>query len=310
MDVAQKRQKKCWKDWMSQLPSHLQKAPLNKLAIPGSHNSFSYSLDPQSQVAPDQSKEIQAVVHMFGAPGRDVIHRWSITQNLTVEQQLNSGIRYFDIRISRHSASGKVCFVHGLHGADVIPCLQDIKKFLDSHPKEIAILDFNHLYEMEACHHTSLLETMTEIFGNKICPFLNMECLTLEMLWESELQVIILYHNEIVSDNPFFWSGSLIRSPWANSTDISHVLSFLDKHKRENDDKERFFCWQGVLTPNAQTIISHFSGSLKDVLASRLAPFFVTWVKNGKSVNCKHGIFIMDFVEMADFIPTVIDLNY
>lgn len=267
-------------------------------------------MDPLSQVAPDQPREIQAVVHMFGAPGRDVIHRWSVTQTLTVEQQLNSGIRYFDIRISRHTGSGKVCFIHGLHGADVIPCLEDMKKFLSNHPKEIVILDFNHLYEMEAGHHASLLQAITEIFGNKICPFLNMECLSLEMLWESELQVIILYHNEAVSENPFFWSGSFIKSPYTNSTDISHLLSFLDKHKKENDDSERFFCWQGILTPCAQTIISHFSGSLKDVLASKLAPFFVTWVKNGKSINCKHGIFIMDFVEMADFISCVIDLNY
>jgi hypothetical protein len=135
---------------------------------------------------------------MFGAPGRDVIHRWSVSQILTVEQQLNSGIRYFDIRISRHTTSGKVCFIHGLHVADVIPCLEDMKKFLNNHPKEVVILDFNHLYEMEADHHASLLQAMAEIFGNKICPYLNMECLTLQMLWESELQVIALYHNETV----------------------------------------------------------------------------------------------------------------
>lgn len=276
----------------------------------GSHNSFSYSLDPHSQVAPDQSREIHAVVHMFGAPGRDVIYRWSMTQNLTAEQQLNSGIRYFDIRISRESSSGKVCFIHGLYGADVITCLEDIKKFLDNHPKEVVILDFNHLYEMGTEHHSSLLHTITEIFGSKLCPYLNMECLTLEMLWGSELQVIILYHNEIVSDNPFFWPGSSIGSPFACTSDIPQLLSFLDKHKKENDAKERFFCWQGVLTPSAQTIISHFAKSLKEVLAGKLAPFFVTWVKNGKSVNCKQGIFMMDFVEMADFIPSVIDLNY
>lgn len=261
-------------------------------------------------MAPDQSREIHAVVHMFGAPGRDVIYRWSMTQNLTAEQQLNSGIRYFDIRISRESSSGKVCFIHGLYGADVIPCLEDIKKFLDNHPKEVVILDFNHLYEMGTEHHSSLLHTITEIFGSKLCPYLNMECLTLEMMWGSELQVIILYHNEIVSDNPFFWPGSSIGSPYVNTSDIPQLLSFLDKHKKENDAKERFFCWQGVLTPSAQTIISHFAKSLKEVLAGKLAPFFVTWVKNGKSVNCKHGIFMMDFVEMADFIPSVIDLNY
>lgn len=57
-------------------------------------------------------------------------------------------------------------------------------------------------------------------------------------------------------------------------------------------------------------IILYFVKSLKEVFVGKLVLFFVMWVKNGKSVNCKYGVFMMDFVEMVDFILSVIDLNY
>ena len=105
---------------------------------------------------------------MFGVLVRYVIYNWSVTQHLTAEQQLDAGIRYFDLRVSRHKASGNLLFSHGLYGADVISCLEAIKKFLDEHKKEVVILDFNHLYEMEFVHHISFITNIKNIFGNKI----------------------------------------------------------------------------------------------------------------------------------------------
>ena len=256
------------------------------------------------------SEVFQKLANMLGISVRYVIYNWSVTQLLTAEQQLNAGIRYFDLRVSRHNASGKLFFSHGLYGADVILCLEAIKKFLDDHKKEVVILDFNHFYNMELIHHRSLIENIIFIFGNRICSYKKMDNVTLQILWEEGRQVIILYHYTHVLFNHIVWPGSSISSPWANTENIPQLLSFLDKHKKENHNKERFFCWQGILTPSTQTIILNHIGCLKEVLAVELAPNFVTWVKNCKSENCKHGIFITDFVEMADFIPTVIDLNY
>ena len=38
--------------WMSDLPDEVTKLPINKLAIPGSHNSGSYYLDPTTPMSP------------------------------------------------------------------------------------------------------------------------------------------------------------------------------------------------------------------------------------------------------------------
>ena len=38
--------------WMTDLPDEITKLPINKLAIPGSHNSGSYYLDPTTPMSP------------------------------------------------------------------------------------------------------------------------------------------------------------------------------------------------------------------------------------------------------------------
>lgn len=55
--------------WMQDLAPIIGNVPINQIPIPGSHDSGTYSLD-----------------------------RRAITQNLTIEQQLKRGIRYFDLR--------------------------------------------------------------------------------------------------------------------------------------------------------------------------------------------------------------------
>lgn len=42
--------------WMSNLPSHLTKISLNRLAIPGSHNSGAYSLNPTTPMSPGKTE--------------------------------------------------------------------------------------------------------------------------------------------------------------------------------------------------------------------------------------------------------------
>ena len=43
-------------------------------------------------------KEI--VSSMDIATGKELVYRWSVTQTQTIEEQLQSGIRYLDLRIS------------------------------------------------------------------------------------------------------------------------------------------------------------------------------------------------------------------
>lgn len=41
-----------YSQWMTDLPEPLTKIPINKLAIPGSHDSGAFYLDPSTPIAP------------------------------------------------------------------------------------------------------------------------------------------------------------------------------------------------------------------------------------------------------------------
>eukprot|EP00795_Rhopilema_esculentum_P005584 gene5584-10785_t len=101
-------------NWMAQLPTNLQCVPVNKLAIPGSHDSGAFYLDKTSKIAPDESKAITTLVRIFGQCAKNIVYKWSITQTLSLHQQLANGVRYFDLRVAYEDASKEYCFVHGL----------------------------------------------------------------------------------------------------------------------------------------------------------------------------------------------------
>ena len=117
--------------------------------------------------------------------------KWSVTQNLTFREQLEAGIRYFDLRVSSKpgDADQEIYFIHGLFGIKVWDGLMEIDTFLTQHPREIVFLDFNHFYAMDEAHHNHLVHRIQEAFGNKLCSACNVESLTLQILWEKKCQV-------------------------------------------------------------------------------------------------------------------------
>lgn len=159
----------------------------------GSHNSFSSGLDPSSEISPDEPPAIQ----MLGPLAKGIVYNWSKTQSLTFEQQLLTGIRYFDLRVAARSGSPHIHFVHGLYGPSVEQGLAEIIEFLDRNKREIVILDFNHFYRMSEDRHRSFLNFVIEKCGERLCLFVGMETLTLNMLWENGLQIIVIYHHKV-----------------------------------------------------------------------------------------------------------------
>jgi hypothetical protein len=114
-----------------------------------------------------------------------------VTQNLTFREQLEAGIRYFDLRVSSKpgDADQEIYFIHGLFGIKVWDGLMEIDAFLTQHPQEIVFLDFNHFYAMDEAHHKCLILQIQEAFGNKLCPTCSVESMTLRTLWEKKCQV-------------------------------------------------------------------------------------------------------------------------
>ncbi|KAM4718510.1 PI-PLC X domain-containing protein 2 isoform 2-T2 [Anableps anableps] len=105
-------------DWMGSLPSILSAMPLKYLAVPGSHDSFTFWVDVHAPVGPDQKAYVKYLATMFSVLAKKVMVKWSMTQNLTFREQLDAGIRYFDLRVSSKpgESGNEIYFIHGLFG--------------------------------------------------------------------------------------------------------------------------------------------------------------------------------------------------
>lgn len=98
-------------EWMSYI---YDDAPVTDIAIPGSHDSGCIEMP------------------YYGA-----------TQDLTFAEQLDRGVRYFDIRVN--DKGGDLVIYHSIvNGVDFEGVLRDIDAFMDAHPSEFLVLDFSH----------------------------------------------------------------------------------------------------------------------------------------------------------------------
>ncbi|KAH3880221.1 PI-PLC X domain-containing protein 2-like [Dreissena polymorpha] len=305
------------KRWMGDLPMRLIHVPLSCLAIPGSHNSATSDLDPALGIAVDQS----ASVRKLGGSvcGQSVVRKWSKTQNLSIVEQLEAGIRFFDFRIAKHPRTLEYRFVHGLYGEQVSHTFGEINMFLANNPREIVILDFNHFYNMTQRDHELLIQMIQSTFMNALVPppFSGINHVmwgtTLAALWQTPYRVISLYHDENAHATSGMWSGENIDSPWPNTSRVNDLIAFMEniyanKYRLQND---KFYNWQGVLTPQTKDIALHLGSTLEGRLATQATAEFVKWLQSGKFPSSQGlNICSADFIEKHNFVQTVVGLNH
>ncbi|WKY03586.1 hypothetical protein Q1695_004942 [Nippostrongylus brasiliensis] len=213
---------KALEKWMSELPSYLSALPLCQLKIPGSHDSGSTDdLDKSLPVANDQSSLIRNLgISSWVKSG---IKRWAVTQRHGIGDQLRAGVRYLDLRISYpppkvRTSNTDFRVVHALYGISVQKLLAEVIDFLKENPKEVVILDINHLYGFDTQSLTDLRRKIVSMLGkHRMCPFTPIiQNVTLDFMWENRVIVIDCEAAE-TEGNPI-WAWSSIESPWPQTS--------------------------------------------------------------------------------------------
>lgn len=117
--------------WMGDLinaGSPVAKLPINKILIPGTHDSGTYGMDSRAR-----------------------------TQTLTIKEQLEYGVRYLDCRILLNNGENTFYFAHTLQSPNPFAgrydtpatntenVLYDIRTFLIDNPQEVLILKFQNI---------------------------------------------------------------------------------------------------------------------------------------------------------------------
>ncbi|XP_061680457.1 PI-PLC X domain-containing protein 1 [Syngnathoides biaculeatus] len=299
--------------WMSGVPPALWDTPLCHLAIPGSHNAITYCLDSsrRSPVDPAQPDMLQKLDRFMKPLVRPFVYKWAVTQESSVTQQLDCGVRYCDLRIAHRpdDSSADLYFYHGVYTTlTVETVLGEIRQWLDAHPKEALVLSFSHFLDVSRELHALLLATIRNVFASKLCPKMEKEALTLRKLWSSGYQVIVSYeHPAVAAAHRDLWPH--IPYWWANKCKAEALVEAFELTKRRGRPGG-FFVTGINLTADLKYICTHPTESLKD-LATSADPALLTWLAEQTPGDRPGALNIVaaDFVTESRFARTVVALN-
>ncbi|XP_039756226.1 PI-PLC X domain-containing protein 3 isoform X1 [Pararge aegeria] len=299
-------------NWMRDLPEQLKNIPLIYLAIPGSHDSMTYGITRNSSLAPDAEPVLKRLYPLF----QGTILRWTITQAIDALQQLLIGIRYFDLRLATKTGVDQFFFTHGMYAGEISQPLNQVKEYVEQHPHEVVILDFQHFYGFSTEDHQKLIRYVLNLFGPQLVPRQpDLNGVTLNSLQRLRQQVIVVYRHPSVLSTGEFWQPQMLPSPWPRQDSIRGLLEFLKNVKRHPG---MGFVHQAVLTPTPGFIIFRWISSLRERCAKpvrneiypRLAEFSPGRPTDRDGMT-PVNVIIADFVEMNDaiFSKSVIHLN-
>jgi intracellular sulfur oxidation DsrE/DsrF family protein len=132
------------KCWMGELAEHITKTPLCRVGLPGTHDSGTYAFDKTKGASPDSdlTETIQEKLDRGRLLGklndfilRLVFERLCQCQDKTIQEQLELGIRYLDLRVARHKEEGTFWTCHGVYCVNMTQVMQEINDFLTENPK-------------------------------------------------------------------------------------------------------------------------------------------------------------------------------
>lgn len=131
--------------WMQLTPGLMAKT-LPEVALPGTHDSGAYWLNTDAR-GPD-FEDWSYDLGIFGdfswdSLENDVGYDLTRTQDQALLGQLNGGIRYFDLRVTRRD--GFFHTYHGLLGKRLEVLLQDIRTFMEQSEQELVVVNASHM---------------------------------------------------------------------------------------------------------------------------------------------------------------------
>lgn len=305
--------------WMS-IP-RIQSKTLLQLKIPGTHNSGSYGLTRKlSQIMYDNIKFLWGL-NANSAPangqlsfntnklyvGRilfdyiiDTTLRISISQNRTIRQQLDDGVRFFDLRVY-YDTDGSFYIQHSLRGPELNDVLSQIRHFLDVHSTsgELIFLSISHTNFGD--DPEKLPSRMATVIQNNLKPYLYVPAnsagikhfdfqilsnMTLSSITTTDSnvtspKVIVLntdnadeyyYKDTVVNTRGFTDSGRWeINSNGVNS--LTELIEVESQGLKKNTKSMYHISW--IQTPKIidifQNIVNHISGNASTMLLEQLA---------------------------------------
>lgn len=328
-------------DWMGSLSAQLGPLPLNRIVMPGTHDSASFSIPAAGRLAPapmgaispdvqDPTDPLSALVALLPrALQQQVSAPWSRAQDLDIAAQLAAGVRYLDVRVCAGPAAYPGLYAcHGLYGAPIrTAVLEPAARFLAAHSKEILILDFHRFTApnspsgMPAALHQELAAEIRAAFPGLLLPPGPLGArITLNDVWQTPGRVIVLYNDgPTVRANHDFWPyadtiiawPSTDRLPVLEQRVVANLLCRCDILHGIPAATGAFFDLQLQMTPSRAAYLSGTFGaghirSLRDLAASNVTMLAYLKEKLGSTFSSGRthlNVLTADFIEAPALLP-------
>jgi hypothetical protein len=303
-------------NWMGNLGDHIKSLKIKNVVLPGTHDSHT------------DGYEWVGVAYWVGPipiPCQTVTDMLRC-QDHSPRKQLLGGIRYFDLRYQWQDDDNKLTarnlrIWHGschTKDATIQQTIEEmVKPFVESHPKEIVILDLSHWSFMNEARHRAAAEYIVQQLGDFLVPWdispnpinFGSPDVTVQELWEAEKNVIAIYHPDpkfmkpntydIHNDPDFaygrlFWGGeftaeSTIVSAWADTTShdvlYNKMKAALNCRSKINDDLQceppdaydKLFVLQAQRTPTTPSNLATW--------ASHTNPLVIEWLQEWTTIG-------------------------
>ena len=247
-------------NWIANLNAKTQ---LKDIVFPGSHDSLIFKPIDFKQKYTGIDKPATTYQKVTFIPGINYkVNRWTQTQNSTILEQLNNGIRSFDFRVAEKD---NICYgYHTYIATKFIPSLKDIKTFLEKNPKEIILIKIKTKTKLCSKMFYTYLED--KIFN--FTPSDNVKNLTLEDLWQRNKNIIISIKNKIIT------------SDWLNSYNEEEKTDYIKtrlkiRHKTKVNDN-KFYNLEWTVTPQTTQILFNYDSLLyKSYKFNQKLPLFL-----------------------------------
>lgn len=249
-----------YEHWMadSKTPKDM---PLSKLAIPGSHDSGTY------QLYTDEIYDVNDFTGIAPTIAGPVIRAMAVTQQADIYSQLMEGNRYIDLRFAKDQ-KGRIRIVHTVFGNEATPIFNQISRFLKDHPKEVVIIDIQHINNLNKDDQKKLIDIIKKTIGTHLAPRGQYTTASTLGDFNKGNKNAVLYYTDsaTVNNEPFFWyrNNDTLQSPWYNTSDYHYLMDKINAGLTAlPENRSYIYISQLVLTINDSAIKSIILNLLK-----------------------------------------------
>lgn len=323
--------------WMGDLSTRgLGSKTIADVVIPGTHDSATYGLNVLTGIRfdpADMQSGWQATLNVLGylvTAIKPIIYAYGRTQSRNFSQQLNDGIRYFDLRLSYEHLDNKWYTYHGLLGPSLDDLLNQVSDFLNQsgHEQEIVILSFGRTMDTEGTNQLpsdtqkqALRQKIHDKFGGWIAP-VSEQNNTLKQLWSNNRRIIM--KADFDGGSADYWPGSSFTGEWPNKQKTSDLLDHMKtKLSAGASPSSNKFVLSTELTADGDMRAQAYTGvscifikcyfSAEDLANeatdAAIDKIFEWWVKNENNARTNLNIITTDFYEKSDLVKMAKVMN-